>query len=86
MYLSAFKKLEIPEKLIKEYEDKLVSFAGEQVKTRGYIDLLTTFGDGRQSRTILVRYVIVETSTSYNILIGRPSLNELSAIVSTPIL
>jgi len=31
-----------------------------------------------------VRYPIVEANTSYNILLGRPSLNKLGAIVSTP--
>jgi len=55
------------------------------VDTRGYIDLYIKFGRGdHQYRTIKVRYPIVEANTSYNILLGRPSLNKLGAIVSTP--
>ena len=53
--------------------------------TRGYIDLYTKFGDTRtQTKTIKVLYLLVEANTSYNVLLGRPSLNTLSVIVSTP--
>ncbi|RDX77022.1 hypothetical protein CR513_42916, partial [Mucuna pruriens] len=33
---------------------------------------------------ISVRYLVVEADTSYNVLISRPTLNTLGAIVSTP--
>jgi len=33
---------------------------------------------------IQVRYLIVDAHTSYNMLLGRPSLNSLGAVVSTP--
>ncbi|XP_020232498.1 uncharacterized protein LOC109812850 [Cajanus cajan] len=58
-------------------------FSGERVDTRGTIDLYTYFGDD-QRRRIKVRYIVVHANTSYNILLGRPSLNKLRAIVSTP--
>jgi len=35
------------------------------------------------TRTVKIRYLIVDTHTSYNILLGRPSLNILGAVVST---
>jgi len=52
--------------------------------TRGYIDLHTVFCDGHQTKTIPVRFLVVEAHTSYNVLLGRPLLNTLCAIVSTP--
>ena len=53
--------------------------------TRGYIDLYTTFGEGRYlCKTIKIRYLLVNANTSYNILLGRSSINYLRAIVSTP--
>ena len=53
--------------------------------TKGYIDLFTTFGeDDSLSKTINVRYLLVNANTSYNILLGRPFINRLKAIVSTP--
>ena len=42
------------------------------------------FGQGRLSRSFTIRYLIVDANTSYFALIGRKTLNELGAIVSTP--
>jgi len=47
------------------------------------MDLLTTFGVGQAYRTLTVRYILVDADTSYNVLIGRRTLNQLEAIVST---
>jgi len=44
---------------------------------------MTTFGQGQLSRSFTIRYLIVDASTSYFTLIGRKTLNELGAIVST---
>ena len=42
------------------------------------------FRDGTQTKTIPIRFLIVDAPTSYNVLLGRPSLNTLGAVVSTP--
>nr|KYP71551.1 hypothetical protein KK1_010815 [Cajanus cajan] len=85
LYWNTFKQLAISEKELLPYDDPLVGFAGERVSTRGYIKLFTRFCfDEQQSREVQVKYIVVEASTSYNILLGRPSLNALGAIVSTP--
>jgi len=68
------------------YDEPIYGFSGEQVSTRGYIDLHTVFHEGTQTKTILIRFLIVDAPTSYNVLLGRPSLNTLGAIVSTPYL
>jgi len=66
------------------YYEPIYGFFGEQVSTRGYIDLHTVFRDGAQTKTILIHFRIVDAPTSYNVLLGRPSLNTLGAVVSTP--
>jgi len=53
------------------------------VEVRGYIDLRTTFSDEEAARTIVVRYVVVNTPSAYNLLLGRPSLNRSGAAAST---
>jgi len=60
-----------------------MGFSGERVNTKGYIDLFTKFGAGRTTRIVKIRYLIVDAHTSYNILLGRPSLNMLGAVIST---
>jgi len=66
------------------YDEPIYGFSGEKVSTRGFIDLHAVFRKGRQTKTILVRYLVVEAPTSYNVLLRRPSLNTLGAAVSTP--
>ncbi|XP_020221030.1 uncharacterized protein LOC109803766 [Cajanus cajan] len=83
LYWKTFEQLVILEQELTPYNEPLVGFLGERVDTRGTIDLYTYFGDD-QRRRIMVRYVVVNANTSYNILLGRPSLNKLRAIVSTP--
>lgn len=51
------------------------------------MELLTKFGNGTSSKTISMKYIIVDAPiAAYDIILGRPSLNELGAIVSTPYL
>ena len=45
---------------------------------------MNTFGQGQLSRSFTISYLIVDANASYFALIGRKTLNELGAIVSTP--
>ena len=65
------------------YDEPISGFSGEKVSTRDYIDLHSIFRDGTQTKTIPIRFLIVDAPTSYNVLLGRPSLNTLGAIFST---
>jgi len=66
-------------------DEQIVGFSSARVNTRGYIDLHIKFsGSGRGQKTISVRYLIIDVNTSYNALLGWPSLNKLGAIVYTP--
>jgi len=42
-----------------------------------------TFSDESIARTITIRYIVVNASSSYNLYLGRPSLNRLGAVAST---
>jgi len=66
------------------FREQIIGFSGERVSTKGYVDLITTFGRGSKTKRIKIRYLVVDASTSYNVLLGRSSLNKLGAIVSTP--
>jgi len=87
LYWGTFKKLCIWENEIQPYDDQVVGFLRERVDTKGYIDLYTKFGGEEEessSKTIKIRYLLIDANTSYNVLLGRLSLNLLGAIVSTP--
>lgn len=84
LYWKTFQQMDISEDLIVPYNEQIVGFAGERVDTRGYVDLRTRLGTGREGDERRVRYLLVEANTSYNVLLERPSLNAFGAIVSTP--
>jgi len=52
------------------------------VEVRGHLVLRTTFTDGVASRTENIRYLVVNTPSAYNILLGRLALNRLRAVAS----
>ena len=61
----------------------MVGFSGEPIEFRGHVDLQMTFTDEHATKTIMVRYIVVNAPSSYNLLLGRPSLTKLGIVVST---
>jgi len=47
------------------------------------VELRTAFSDGTSSCTTSIRYLVVNATSAYNILLGRPALNRLGAVAST---
>jgi len=84
LYWTTYQKLQLPTTAMVPYDEPIYDFSGEKVSTHGYIDLDTVFHDGTQTKTIPIRFLVVDAPTSYNVLLGRPSLNTLGVVVSTP--
>jgi len=84
MFWETFVGLQIPLDRLQPFGDMLLGFSREQVEVRGYADLRTMFRDDKTVKTIVVHYIVVNAPSAYNFLLGRPSLNKLRAIVSTP--
>ena len=59
----------------------LVGFGGGMVYPAGRIDLPIRLGEKGQGRHIVVRFLVVEELTAYNIILGRPTLNEAKAVI-----
>ena len=76
MFWSTFNKLQLSPDQLRPYTGCL----GDQVEVRGHIELRTTFTDGTASRTVNIRYLVVNAPSAYNILLGRPSLNRIGAV------
>ncbi|XP_068498252.1 uncharacterized protein [Phaseolus vulgaris] len=70
-------------RMLRPYGGCLYGFVGDQVEVRGYIELRTTFTDGLASRTEKIRYLVVNASSAYNILLGRPTLSRIGVVPST---
>jgi len=83
MFWTTFNKLQLSPDMLRPYDGCLYSFTGDQVEVRRHLELRTTFTDGTASRTENIKYLIVNTSSTYNTLLGRPTLNRLGAVPST---
>ena len=80
LYWKTFQRLEVSPNTIHPHVGPLLGFASERVETRGYVHLMTTFGQGQ--KCTIIRYLPVDADTSYFALINSKTLNELGAIVS----
>lgn len=87
LFCKTFKQMDILEFMLQLHDDPLFGFFREKVLIRGFIELMTRFDSKRtRYKDIIIKYVVLHASTSYNILLGQPSINAIGAIVSTPLL
>ncbi|CAL5187889.1 unnamed protein product [Lathyrus oleraceus] len=82
LYMSAFLKMGLSESMLKPLEAYLKGTFGDGVPVKGYIDLDTTFGKGENAKMLKVRYVVIDSWSVYNVVIGMPVVAELRAVIS----
>jgi len=80
MFWTTFNKLQLSPNMLRPYGGCLYGFAGNQVEVHRHLELRTTFTDGTASHTESIRYLVVNASSAYNMLLGRPTLNRLGAV------
>lgn len=45
--------------------------------------MMTTFGNGENAKSVMVRYLVINVASPYDVIVGRPSFNDLEAVLST---
>ncbi|GAV80602.1 LOW QUALITY PROTEIN: hypothetical protein CFOL_v3_24062, partial [Cephalotus follicularis] len=78
LYKHAFDQLRIPADQLKPVKTPLVGFAGEMVHPLGSIDLSVVAGTPPPTH-VEMTFLVVDTPSTYNAIIGRPWLNLLEA-------
>ena len=81
-FASAFDKMGIGREKLEPVSTHLRGFSGERVLPLGSIQLVLTLGEPPCQATTTARFLIVDTPSAYNMLLGRPSLNAIKAIPS----
>ncbi|XP_011090637.1 uncharacterized protein LOC105171278 [Sesamum indicum] len=61
----------------------LIGFGGSKVDSLGTIKLPISIGDEPKKKTLMVKFLVVDTPFAYKVSLGRPGLNTFRAIVST---
>ena len=82
IFASTFDKMGIRMEKLEPINAHLWGSSGERVLPLGSIQLVLTLGDPPCQATTVVRFLIVDAPSAYNILLGRPSLNVIRAIHS----
>ena len=82
IFVSAFDKMGIGREKLEPVNTYLRGFSGEKVLPLGSIQLVLTLGDPPCQATTTARFLIVDTPSAYNMLLGRPSLNVIKVIPS----
>ncbi|XP_071916252.1 uncharacterized protein [Coffea arabica] len=83
LYYKTFKELQLEDKQLIPVRTPLIGFAGSPVRPEGMITLMVTVGESPKCRTVPVNFAVVKESSSYNMILGRPTLNALRAVCST---
>ena len=83
IYLSAFQQLKVDPKRLRPFESPLISFSGDKVYPRGIVTLTVTAGLHPLQVTNKHNFLVVNSPLSYNVIIGRPTLNRWKAAAST---
>ncbi|XP_075665006.1 uncharacterized protein LOC142634592 [Castanea sativa] len=83
MYLPAFQQLKLDPRRLRPFDSPLVSFSGDRVYPKGIVMLKVTIGTNLKQLTHQLDFLVVDCPSSYNVIIGRPTLNRWKAATST---
>ena len=78
-----FQQIRLGRDQLRPVNSPLVGFRGMKVQPVGSITLLVVVGAYPQQVTKDVNFLVVDCSSSYNAIIGRPTLNSWKAVMST---
>ena len=83
LYYPAFQQMRLGRDLLRPACSPLIGFGGMKVQPVGIVTLPVVVGSYLQQITKSVNFLVVDCSSSYNAIIGRPTLNSWNAVTST---
>ncbi|XP_058111675.1 uncharacterized protein LOC131254991 [Magnolia sinica] len=83
IYSEALERMGVPRSCLRPVKTPLHGFAGVRMISEGAIFLLLTAGEGQHQVTLMVDFLILNVPSVHNVILGRPSLNAMRAVVFT---
>ena len=83
IYLSTFQQLKLNPGKLRPFDSPLISFSGDRVYPKGIVTLMVTVGTHPRQLTRQLGFLVVDCPSSYNVIIGRPTLNRWKVAMST---
>ena len=75
IYLFAFQQLKLDLGRLRPFDSPLISFSGDKVYPKGIVTLTVIVGVYPRQLTCQLDFLVVDCPSSYNVIIGRPTLN-----------
>lgn len=75
--------MELSQERLQPFTSPLVSFTRDRITPKGNIRLTVTVGSYPASISKEIDFLMVDYSSTYNVILGRPTLNKLKAATST---
>ncbi|KAL0402041.1 UNVERIFIED_CONTAM: hypothetical protein Slati_4234000 [Sesamum latifolium] len=82
LFFTAFSQMGIGVDMLTKVNTPLVGFSGSVVEHLGEIALPISIGTAPLRATRMLKFLVVDAPSSYNIIMGRPSLNSFRAVAS----
>ncbi|GKV27129.1 hypothetical protein SLEP1_g36334 [Rubroshorea leprosula] len=86
MYFHCFESLGLDPALLQRYDGPIYGFNNQPIPVEGVLTMNVAFGSGRSYVTPSVRFLVVKIASSFNVIIGRPTLTEIRAVWEFPAL
>ena len=83
IYLPVFQQLKLDPGRLRPFDSPLVSFNGNRVYPKGIVTLTVTVRTYPRQLTCQLDFLVVDCPSSYNVIIGRATLNRWSLATST---
>ncbi|KAL0284792.1 UNVERIFIED_CONTAM: hypothetical protein Sradi_7188600 [Sesamum radiatum] len=83
LFGEAYDQMQLGDVSLEKVNTSLYGLAGEVVHPRGMVSLPLTMGRGTARKTYLLKFLVVDVPSAYNVILGRPTLNTFQAVIST---
>ncbi|KAL0458918.1 UNVERIFIED_CONTAM: hypothetical protein Slati_0519000 [Sesamum latifolium] len=82
LFGEACDQMQLGDVFLEKVNTSLYGFAGEVVHPRGMISLPLTMGAGTTRKTCVLKFLVVDVPSAYNVILGRPTLTAFQAVIS----
>ena len=82
IYLLAFQQLKLDLERLCPFDSPIVSFSGDRVYPKGLVTLTVMMRTYPKQLTRQLDFLVVDYPSSYNVIIGRPTLNRWNSTTS----
>ncbi|XP_072084479.1 uncharacterized protein [Arachis hypogaea] len=86
MFRNVFDALGLRDTDLRTHQHGVVGLGENFIKPDGVVSLPVFIGGGRWKRSLMAEFVVLMDSTTYNLILGRKTINEFGAVICTKLL